>query len=122
MTFKSDSLGKTDPPARRMVYDAFALCFGAVMIPCLSKFMSLGNTVRTDIPTILLKLLSSPAVIGVRSGVAWASRIAERASDKYIATRRTATKSVAVHGSEYCGKTRGLGSTSTAVEIAWEVL
>ena len=122
MTFKSEYFAGTHPPARRMVYDAFALCFGAVMIPCVSKFLLLGDTVRTDISTILLKLLSSPVVIGVRSSVAWASRIAERAGDKDIATRRTATKSVVVHGSEDCGKTRGLGSTSTAVEIAWEVL
>ena len=91
MTVKSEDLSKPVPPTRRMVYDAFALCFGAVMIPCLSKFMSLGNTVRTDISTMLLKLLGSPAVIGIRSGVAWASRIAERASNKDIATRRTAT-------------------------------
>ena len=48
---------------------------------------------------MLLKLPDSPAVIGVRSGVAWTSRIVERAVGKDIATGRTATESVVVNGS-----------------------
>ena len=71
---------------------------------------------------MLSELLGSPAVIGVRSGVAWASRIVDRVVGKDIATGITATESVVVHGSEFCGKTRCLGSTSTAVDTAWEVL
>ena len=122
MNFKNADFWTSVPPTRRMVYDAFALFFGAVMIPCLRRFVSLGNTVRTDNSTMLLKLLRRPPVVGVRSGVAWASRIAERAVDKDIATGRTATESVVVHGSEYCEETRSLGPSSTAVEIAWEVL
>ena len=70
--------------------------------------------------TMLLKLLGSPAVIGVRGGVARASRIAERVVGRDIATGRNATESVVVHGCEFCGKTRGLGSTSTADDIARE--
>ena len=85
-------------PTRRMVYDAFGLFFGVVMIPCLRRFVSLGNMVKTNMPTMSLKLLGRPAVIGVRSDVA--SGIAERASDKDIATGRTATESVIIHGSE----------------------
>ena len=118
MNFKSKDFSTPVLPTRRIVYDAFGLFFGAVMNPYLIRFLRLGNTVRTDMSTMLLKLLGRPAVIGVRGGVAWASRIAERAVDMDIATGRTATESVIVHGSEYCGKTRGLGSTSTAVDIA----
>ncbi len=113
MNFKSEDFLTLVPPTRRMVYGAFASFFGAVMIPCLRRFMSLGNTVRANMSTILSKLLGSPAVMGVRNGVAWASRIVDRV---------TATKSVVIHGSGFCGKTRGLGSTSTAVDIAWEML
>ena len=89
MNFKRKRCSQTVGPTRRMVYDAFALFFGAVMIPRLRRFISLGNTVRTDMPTMLLELLGRPAVIGLRSGVAWVSRIAERASDKDITTGRT---------------------------------
>ena len=35
MNFKSEDFAALVPPTRRMVYDAFALFFGAVMIPCL---------------------------------------------------------------------------------------
>ena len=76
---------------------------------------------------MLSELLGSPAVIGIRSGVAWASRtvdrvVGNRVVGKDIATGITATESIVVHGSEFCGNTRCLGSTSTAVETAWEVL
>ena len=74
-----------------MVYDAFALCFGAVIIPCLIKQISVAREYSQNrYINGLIELLSSPAIIGVRSSVAWASRIAERASNKDIATRRTA--------------------------------
>ena len=86
------------------MYDAFALFFGAVMTPCLRRFVSLGNTVRTDMSTMLLKLLGRPAVIGVRGGVAWASGIVERAIDKDIATGRIATESVVVHALSTVGR------------------
>ena len=71
---------------------------------------------------MLSELLGSPAVIGIRSGVAWASRTVDMVVGKDIATGITATESIVVHGSEFCGNTRCLGSTSTAVETAWEVL
>ena len=70
----------------------------------------------------VVELLGSPAVIGVRSGVTWASRIVDRVVGKGIATGITATELVVVYGSKFCGKTRCLGSTSMAVDTAWEVL
>ncbi len=69
-----------------------------------------------------VELLDSQAVTGVRSGVAWASRIVDRAVEKVFVTGRNAAASVLVHGSEFCGKTRGLGSTSIDVDIAWAML
>ena len=122
MNFKSEDFSALVSPTRRMVYGAFASFFGAVMIPCLRRFMSLGNTVRTNMSMVLLNLLGSPAVMGVRSGVTWVSRIVDRVVRKVIATGRNATESVIIHGSEFCGKTRGFGSTSTMVDIALEML
>ena len=83
----------------------------------LKEIIGARNTIRIDMSKMLLKLLGSQAVIGVRSGVAWASRIAERAVYKVIAS-----ESVVVRDSEQCGKTRRPGSTSTAVDIARKVL
>ena len=88
MNFKSEDFAALVPPTRRMVYDAFALFFGAVMIPCLRRSMPLGNMVRNNMSTMLLKLLGSPAVMGVRSGVTWASKIVDRVVDKGIAVGR----------------------------------
>ena len=122
MNFKNEDFLTPVPPTRRMVYDAFAFFFGAVMIPFLRRYMPLGNTFRTDMSTMLLKLLGSPAVIGIRSDAAWASRILDGVVGKDIATGITDTESVVVHGSEFCEKTHCSGSTSTAVEPAWEVL
>ena len=46
MNFKNVDFWTSVPPTRRIVYDVFALFFGAVMIPCLRRFVLLGNTVR----------------------------------------------------------------------------
>jgi hypothetical protein len=69
-----------------------------------------------------LKLLDSQVVTGVRRGVAWASRIVVRVVGKGFVTGRTAIDSVIIHDSEFCEKTRGLGSTSTAVDIVGAML
>ena len=57
MNTKNEDFLTPGPPIRRMVYDAFALFFGAVMIPCLMRFLSLRNSVRTDMTMMLLKSL-----------------------------------------------------------------
>ena len=78
--------------------------------------MSLGNTVRIDTPKVILKLLDNQALTGVRSGASWASRIVGRVVGVHFVTGRTG--SVIIHNCEFCGKTRSLGSTSTAADIA----
>jgi hypothetical protein len=105
-----------------MVYDASALFFGSLTIPCLRKLTSLENTIRTDTSNVVLKLLNIQAVTGVRSGVACASRIAARLVGRDFVTRRIAADSVVIHDSEFCGKTCGLSPTSSVVDIAGVVL
>lgn len=87
-----------------MVYDVFALFFGDLMIPCLRRFTSLGNTIRTDISKMLLKLLYSQAVIGVRSSVVWVGRTMDGVVGKHFVTGRTATGSVIIHDLEFVEK------------------
>ena len=98
--------------------DAFVLFFGGLTIPCLRKFTSLGNMVRTDTPRMLLQLLNSQAVTRVWSSVDCAGRIVDRVVGKDSVTRRTAANSAAIHDYKFCGKTRSLGLISTAVDIA----
>ena len=118
INFKSEDFPAPVPPTRRIVYDAFALFFNVLTIPCLRKFTSLENTVRIDTPKMLLKLLDNQAATGVRSGVSGASRIVGRIVGKYFVTGGTATGSAITHNYEFYGKTRRLGPTSTSVVIA----
>ena len=115
MYFRSEDFPTPVPPTRRMVYDLF---FGVLTIPYLRNFASLVSTVRTDTSKVLLKLLDSQAVTGVGSKVAWADNIVGRFVGKGSATGRIASNSVVIHASEPCGRTHGLGSTSTVVSFA----
>ena len=69
-----------------------------------------------------MELLDGQAVTGFRGGGAWVSRMVDRVVGKELLTGRTTTNSVAIHSSGVCGKTRGLGSTSTAINIVWAML
>jgi len=100
------------------VYGAFDLFFGGLTIPCLRRFTLLENTVRTDMPRVLLQLLNRQVVTRVWSSVDRASRIVDRVVGKYFVTGGTATNSVAIHNYTFYGKTHSLGSISTAVDIA----
>jgi hypothetical protein len=104
------------------VYDAFSSFFGGLTIPCLRKSTSLGNTVRTDTSKMLLQLLNSQAVTGVRGSMDWASKIDDRLVGQDFVTGRNTTESVVIHDSEFCGKTRGVGSTSTVVDTTEVIL
>ena len=118
INFKSEDFPGPVPPTRRMVYDAFALFFNVLTIPCKRKFSSLGNTVRIDPPKVLLKLLNNQTATGVRSGVSWASGIVGRVVGTHFVAGRTATGSVITHNHDFYRKTRSLGSTSPSVDIA----
>ena len=71
------------------------------MIPCLRKLISLGNTVRTDIPKMLWGLLDSQAATGARSGTVWVRRIVDRVVGRHSLTGRTAIGSVISHDPEF---------------------
>jgi hypothetical protein len=67
-------------------------------------------------------ILNSQAVTGVRGSMDWASKIADRLVGQDFVTGRNTTESVVIHDSEFCGKTRGVGSTSTVVDITEVIL
>ena len=115
MNRKSEDFPALIPPTRRMVYGAFALFFAVVTIPCLRKFTRLTNKVRASTSEMLLTLLN-------RSNMAWASRIIDRVVGKDFGAGRNITDSVIVHDSKFCGKTRCLGSTSTAFNMVGLIL
>jgi len=120
--FKSEELSALYVPTRRIVYDAFVLFFGGLTIPCLRNLTSLENTVRTDTPRVLLRILNRQVGSRVWSSVDCAIRIVDRVVGKDFVTGRIATNSVAIHNYKFYGKTRSLGLISTAVDIAGPML
>jgi hypothetical protein len=77
-----------------------------------------SDMVRSDTPKMLLQLLNSQAISGVRTSVDWTHRVVDRVVGQAFVTGRTAADSVATHDYKFCGKTRSLGLTSTTVDIA----
>ena len=81
----------------------------------LKKIYAAKNTVRTSTSKVVLELLN-------RSGGVRASRIVDGLVGKDLGTGKDTANSAITHNSEFYGKTRGLGSTSTTVDMAGPML
>ena len=99
-------------PTSRIVYGVFALFFAVLTIPYLRNTLRLRNKVRASTSEMLLKLLN----------MAWAGRKLDSVVGKDFGARKNITDSVIIYDSKFCGKTRCLGSTSTAVDMVGPML
>ena len=115
MNFKNEVFPTPVSPTRRMVYGAFALFLGVLTIPCSRQFTPLRDTIRISTPKVLLELLNTSSAVR-------ASRIVGKVVGKDFGTGKFTTDSVIIHDSEFGGKTRGLGSISTALDMAGRML